>query len=51
MSERKPLMRWMWVYLESGIRPQWAHPGIDHQDLRDMIARAIRERMEESDDS
>jgi len=46
MNERKPLERWMWIYLQTGFKPTWAHKGIDHQDLRDMIARAIRDQME-----
>lgn len=45
-QNKKPLERWMWVFLESGSRPTWAHKGIDNQDLRDMIATAIRENME-----
>ena len=53
MSKSEPaLERWMWVYLESGFRPEWAHKGIDHQDLRDMIAKAIKHALQarESDD-
>lgn len=42
-----PLERWMWVYLEGGGKPEWAHKGIDHQDLRDMIAKAIRTALED----
>ena len=50
IRERKPLERWMWVFLESGTRPEWAHKGIDYQDLTDMIATAIRENLEPTDE-
>lgn len=44
-ERRAPLERWMWVWLESGIRPEWAHEGIDSQDLKDLIATALRSNM------
>jgi hypothetical protein len=44
MAKRK-LERWMWVYLESGFKPKWAHAGIGHAELKDMIAAAIRDAL------
>jgi hypothetical protein len=43
--KKKPLERWMWVWLESGLRPEWAHKRIDNQDLKDLIATAIRDNI------
>ena len=41
----KPLERWMYTYLLTGFKPDWAHEGIEHQDLRDMIASAIYDHL------
>ena len=47
LVDNGPFERWMWVYLLTGERPEWAHDGIDGQDLKDLIAAAIQEVFDE----